>query len=80
MADWAAIYERAEDRTSEMLARLVAEKKAQQSIKDSLHGTTTMSKDEKYDARCDDGRAELNTGIPSRKQHNGQSRDLVERM
>lgn len=80
MADWAAIYERAEDRTLEMLRKRAERRKAQQIIKDSLQGTTTMLRDEKYDTRCDDGSAELNTGIPSQKQHNGQSKDLVERI
>lgn len=64
MADWAAIYERADDRWSRELEELAKEMKAERIIKDSLQGTTgttTMLQDEQYDTQCDDRRAELNT-------------------
>lgn len=51
MADWKAIYERAEDRHLEMLNRLVAElqaeREAQKDFSQDTTGTTTMSKEEK---------------------------------
>ena len=48
MADWAAIYDRAEDRHSEMLKQLVAEQERQslQTSSQDTTGTTTMSQEE----------------------------------
>lgn len=50
MADWAAIYERADDSWSKELEELVKKMKAERFIKDSLQGTTgttTTSQEEK---------------------------------
>lgn len=46
MADWKAIYDRAEDRHTEMLKKLVAEIEQKDSSQ-ATTGTTTMSQEEK---------------------------------